>query len=289
MKKSIPTTLAAIVLTATTALAGLTKPVCGDVNDSNSISTTDALLVLKKSVAQPITLSCSGFQDTIDSCTESLAECQGAQNCGNGTLEGAEECETGDLGGATCESEGFGGGTLACASGCVLDTNGCYESRYDASGETIVDLATGLKWEKKQDADGMPNWDNIHDADTSFAWCAPGATYPTCANPGNPFDGTAATVFLAALNGGTGAPCHAGHCDWRLPTIEELNEIFPPGPCEAAPCVADPAFLPATSNAQWSSTGAGASSPHYAWAIIPDTLTPGKYYKRQELTVRAVR
>jgi hypothetical protein len=34
--------------------------------------------------------------------------------CGNGVVDSGEGCDGTDLGGATCESEGFGPGTLGC-------------------------------------------------------------------------------------------------------------------------------------------------------------------------------
>ncbi|MFV8750731.1 hypothetical protein ACNOYE_09285 [Nannocystaceae bacterium ST9] len=45
--------------------------------------------------------------------------------CGNGVIELGEECDGGALGGATCESEGFGSGGLACAADCSFDTSQC--------------------------------------------------------------------------------------------------------------------------------------------------------------------
>lgn len=45
--------------------------------------------------------------------------------CGNGTLETSEVCEGFELRGATCASEGFTTGTLACTSLCTLDRTGC--------------------------------------------------------------------------------------------------------------------------------------------------------------------
>jgi hypothetical protein len=36
-----------------------------------------------------------------------------------------EACEGADLGGATCASQGFLGGTLACTEICTFDTSGC--------------------------------------------------------------------------------------------------------------------------------------------------------------------
>jgi hypothetical protein len=56
--------------------------------------------------------------------------CEGeAGECGNGTAEPGELCDGSDLGGASCESVGFGGGTLGCATGCrAYDTSGCGEA-----------------------------------------------------------------------------------------------------------------------------------------------------------------
>jgi cysteine-rich repeat protein len=46
-------------------------------------------------------------------------------SCGNGVLDPAEECEGADLGGATCESLGFGPGTVTCTPACLLHVAGC--------------------------------------------------------------------------------------------------------------------------------------------------------------------
>nr|WP_276598575.1 hypothetical protein [Nannocystis sp. SCPEA4] len=46
--------------------------------------------------------------------------------CGNAALDAGEVCDGTELGGATCESEGFDGGTLACQADCTaLDVSGC--------------------------------------------------------------------------------------------------------------------------------------------------------------------
>ncbi len=47
-------------------------------------------------------------------------------DCGNDSIEVPETCDGVDLGGADCISEGFDGGTLACAPDCsALDTSNC--------------------------------------------------------------------------------------------------------------------------------------------------------------------
>jgi hypothetical protein len=62
--------------------------------------------------------------------------------CGNGTLDHCmapagfgfcplvpqvERCDGADLNGQTCQTVGYGAGTLACSSNCALDTKGCTE------------------------------------------------------------------------------------------------------------------------------------------------------------------
>src|SRR5205085_6138592 len=67
MKTMIRTTaLTMFVLNGSWAFAA--DPVCGDVNDSSSITATDALLVLKKSVLQPIALACSAYDEQFTAC-----------------------------------------------------------------------------------------------------------------------------------------------------------------------------------------------------------------------------
>jgi len=70
-----------------------------------------------------------------------------------------------------------------------------------------------------------------HDADNLYKWNNP--PVPGTAPSGLP-DGTLFTDFLAQLNNCyldlTGAPTIVGglggHCDWRLPTLDELNGLI---------------------------------------------------------------
>jgi hypothetical protein len=162
---------------------------------------------------------------------------KGTTYCGDGIKNGSEACDTADLGGATCATQGFTSGTLACGQGCALDTSGCAcgagGGAFPATGQTtcwnsggtvipcagtgqdgdiqagatlaytdngdgtITDNNTGLMWEKLSD-DG-----SVHDKDRTYTWL------------------DAVAVKVAALNSGT----FAGHSDWRVPNAKELKSI----------------------------------------------------------------
>lgn len=168
------------------------------------------------------------FQTVIDQHTDNIAtaldggeliDYAASLACGNGVIDAGEQCDQGDLNGQTCITQGFGAGTLACGSGCLLDTIGCYSQRFvDNMDGTITDNRTGLMWEKKADLDGVgvactsaAACPDPHDADNLYTF--------SFDNPLGP-PGTAQTVLLAQLNAG-----FAGYSDWRLPTEAELQEI----------------------------------------------------------------
>lgn len=101
------------------------------------------------------------------------------------------------------------------------DTTAGLDRSYVDNGKGYVkDQRTGLLWEKKTN-DG-----SIHDRDNQYSWST-GAPWS--------FNGTAATVFLAALNT---QPCFEGFCDWRLPTHLELLTLVDLG--TAGPAIAAP-------------------------------------------------
>jgi len=127
--------------------------------------------------------------------------------------------------------------------------------RYVDNGDgTVSDLNTGLMWEKKSQAD------DVHDVANHYTWSN------TWTWNGTAPDGTAFTVFLKTLNNGAapyndGRPspitgCFADHCDWRLPSIVELQGIVDVGAsgCGSGnPCI-DPTFGPTQSDFYWSAT-----------------------------------
>ena len=120
---------------------------------------------------------------------------------------------------------------------------------YTDNGDgTITDNNTGLVWEKKSD-DGT-----IHDQDTTYTWA------------------NAVTVHIAGLSTAN----FAGHNDWRLPNIKELQSIvnydnLPPAVssefdnnCVAA-CPVTTCSCTAT-GPYWSSTSS-AGNPAVVWTV----------------------
>ena len=62
-------------------------------------------------------------------CTLDASGCVGLPFCGDGVINRPDEdCDRTDLGGRTCANLGLGGGTLVCASNCMLQTAGCASS-----------------------------------------------------------------------------------------------------------------------------------------------------------------
>jgi hypothetical protein len=125
----------------------------------------------------------------------------------------------------------------------------------DNGDGTITDPTTGLMWEKKDEAG------ELHDRDTQFDQT-----------------GDLASVFewIAEVNaeGGTG---FAGHDDWRLPTIDELqtiirHDVAHPAladtfhdACEEG-CTVDTCSC-TSSGSHWTSTGYAFFDPDYSWTV----------------------
>jgi hypothetical protein len=148
--------------------------------------------------------------------------------------------------------------TLASAAGIAC--------RYEVNGDgTVTDYDTGLQWEQKT-TDG-----SVHDRADEHDWS------PTAITTGGLLrDGTAFTVFLATLNDGRSrdgtrtSGCFAGHCDWRLPSSEELRTIVDPSApgCDMGePCIDQTVFGPTLPFLYWSATSEDPLAV-FAWGVV---------------------
>jgi Protein of unknown function (DUF1566) len=131
-----------------------------------------------------------------------LPLCQANLNVCNAALSAAQQFPaTGQINSVISGDDG------AIQAGATL-------SYTDNRDGTITDNNTKLMWEKKSD-DG-----SIHDKDTVYTWVE------------------AFTIHIAGLNAGGG---FAGHTDWRLPNVKELQSIVDYG-------TSDPAVSPEFNN-----------------------------------------
>jgi hypothetical protein len=153
----------------------------------------------------------------------------------------------------------------AAGTGATCDS----ADRFVDNGDgTVTDLFTGLVWEKKT------NDASVHDVGMIFRLDASGIT--------SLGDGAAYTTFLAALNDG----CFAGRCDWRIPTLAELQTMRAE-PCTTPTCV-DAAFGPSDGQYFWTSTPK-ATEPDRGWTV---RFSDGALVDRsrgEDFRVRAVR
>ena len=116
----------------------------------------------------------------------------------------------------------------------------------DNGDGTVTDNKTGLMWEKKTDS-------NVND-------------YYTWSSNGTAADGTLFTSFLATMRcdiSADGSCGLAGHYDWRIPNISELQTIVD---CSKPNCL-DPIFGPTPAQSLYWSASTNANDPTLTWNV----------------------
>ena len=201
------------------------------------------------------------------------ADCVGTLSDGVSTIDVAlanctptpEPTEVLKTGQTTCYNAA---GTVVSCAGTGQDgelQKGTARSYTSNADGTVTDNSTGLVWEKLTNDATIHNVNDFHTWENAFA------------------------VKIAALNT---TPCFAGHCDWRLPNINELQTLTDYGRVSLA---IDPvfnngvdSFTQSSLSFYWSSTtGQGFSG--FAWQVDFRGGRVGADNKGNAWYVRAVR
>jgi hypothetical protein len=201
--------------------------------EGNIVTQSNKLGLFKFSTTN-LPIDCVGeLSDGVSTIPVVIFGCTTEQLSGGGVLKtGQIQCETSDAMGGCPGNPAGQDGELQ---------KGTARSYTDNGDGTITDNSTGLIWEKLADDGSIHDWDNTYNWDDAFL------------------------VKIATLNT---APCFAGHCDWRLPNVNELQTLVNYG--NVSPAV-DAAFNNGVdsftqSSVYWSST-TYQGGPDGAWDV----------------------
>jgi hypothetical protein len=142
----------------------------------------------------------------------------------------------------------------------------------DNGDDTITDTMTRLMWEKKTTAVGSgPSAMDARDVDNRFTWEYAMSEYVDRLN---------GRLIAFATDG-----AFAGHTDWRIPTMQELQTIVEP----ASPGRINPAFGPNAPASYWTSSRRLLGPTAVPWYIGFGTDIPVYVGQPFSFHVRAVR
>jgi len=241
--------ITAMALAATLGPSGAVAQCCGDCNGDNEVTIEEIITAVNRTLegcANDGICSAASCPAQLATCRDELTACQ---------------AHAGQRFPASGQTTAYGPGSDGdVRAGAAL-------SYTDNGDGTITDNNTGLMWEKKDQKDG-----GIHNMNDTYTWGMTSEPYT--------MNGTMVTEFLAGLNR---APCFAGHCDWRIPNVKELQSIVDyeipyPGPTVNAAfntnCVAGctvngsggPMCSCTGSDFYWSCTTYRVN-PSYAWVV----------------------
>lgn len=143
----------------------------------------------------------------------------------------------------------------------------------DNDDGTVTDNLTGLDWEQKVDTA------SIHVKSATYTWF----------NTYNSFLAGVSSFGINEEQPPDFIACFGGRCDWRLPTVAELQTILSePFPCTTSPCI-NAAFGPTATNEDYWSATTLADNTTYAWGVFFGTGEVSYGLKNGINAVRAVR
>src|SRR5262245_12523696 len=269
---SCTTTLAATQANLSTCSGNLTTCTNDAATCNASLASSQASLATCTTNLGTCTTNLGGAQTSLATCTNNLGTCSGSLTTCQGDLATCQAVPRGQAlktGQTTCFDAA---GSLIPCAGSGQDgefQRGIPRAYTDNADGTITDARTGLMWEKLSD-DG-----SIHDKDTVYTW-------------------TDALARIVTLNGSS----FAGHSDWRLPDLIELQTLANYG--SVSPAVS-PAFntgcVAACTVATCSCTQAGfywssttyQGNPQAAWTVTFGGGGVNALFKTNTFFVRAVR